>query len=256
MALASPPPVLSFWGLASRSVFDQGEEAVLVELEETLFAEPFAERLDERGVFGGGGEGALDVRAAGAGETFAEGLLFEGLDVVQGAGQGGLHQAQEEVQQADVPRFVHADDKRGVRVVAALMGQDGAVADGFQRLVQQVLGVGFAAEAVGIAQDAEARGVAFEKLQVLPGLRPEAFELLRGEFARQDDPRREGLQFALAHACLRRVVHRLGQKRVVDCGLVKRVKQSPRRTHDLRVSDGIGEIKLCRAALHAPKYSK
>ncbi len=170
---------------------------------------------------------------------------------MEGLGQRGLHQAHEEVQQADIPRLVHAHDQGRVRVILPLQGLFGAVAHHLERLVDERLGIGLAAQTVGVAQDTETVAVGLQERQVILRLRAEPFQFLRGEIPGQEQPRREGLQLPLTDARLGGVVHRLGQQGVIHEGLVKGVKQPLRGTHDTRVPDGIDEVEGVRASFHA-----
>ena len=232
-------------------VLDEGEEAVLVEVEEALVLEQTAQSLDKRGVFGRGGEGAFDFRAVVVGHALAEALLLVLSERMEGLGQRGLHQPHKEVEEADVPRLVHADDQGGIRVILPLQGLFGAVAHGLEGFVDERLGVGLAAQTVGVAQDTETVAVGLQERQVVLRLRAEPFQFLRGEVPGQEQPRRKGLQLTLADARLGGVIHRLGQQGVIHEGLVKGVKQPLRGTHNTRVPDGIDEVEGVRASFHA-----
>jgi hypothetical protein len=125
-------------------VLEEGEEAVLVDFEEAFFAEEVAEAGDEGAVLLGGGEGAFDFNAIAWGELFfkvAFGAFFDG---VKGFGDGGLHEFHEEVQEADVPRFVYALDEGSVGIGAGFVSFKGLFADELEGFVYDGFAVGFA----------------------------------------------------------------------------------------------------------------
>lgn len=229
---------------------DEIKEAVLVEFKETFGFKKTTEFFDEGGVLSRSRKGAFDFLTVFWGELMTKRVLCASFKLLERLRHGGLYEAHKEVKEADVPRFINAleDGAIGIGLVAGF-GFNTSF-DDINRVREEVFGILFAFEAIGITQDTNFGGVLLKELKITFGLRTEAIEFLDREVAGKEKARRIGLKFADTNAGFIGVVHRLGQKGVVNGGLIKGVKKTTRRTHNGGVAHGIHKIKFTRWLLH------
>ena len=124
---------------------EEREEAILIDFKKTFITQEFAKLGDERRVFFCGGEGVFNFRTIVGAQLLFKIVFRTLLNGIKRLWHGGLHELHEEMEQADIPWFIHALYEGGVGIGAFGVSCKGLFANEFNGFIDNGFAIGFTA---------------------------------------------------------------------------------------------------------------